>query len=200
VSLTFAIAKKAPVGVVIETYTSRLSRMHRWDLETDTFTPGQFLMGRATVEDISPDGRYVVYHATAYHQPVQNYLGVSHVPYFTALAFIEHRNWNSRLAVFREDGALVVDADREPSPLEIDGQAFSGRIDPGCPFPIIAESLWRETSSRERAYDEPRSRWVAVDGDLLVATEKDTKLRKFIAAFRREPFEAVEPPEWATRW
>lgn len=60
-SLTFAIAKNAPVGVVIETYTSRYSRIHRWDLETDTVTPGQFLKGRAGFQPESACGILPLY-------------------------------------------------------------------------------------------------------------------------------------------
>lgn len=132
--LTFAIARDAPVGAVIAAWSSRLSRMYRWDVENDTFEAGQFLKGRSRVLAISPDGKYVVYEADRMSITA---IGVSHVPYFTAKAFFPRPSNNAHIVEFGADGVIDIQTigyfDRIDHAVK---EGFVERVDPDCPFEI----------------------------------------------------------------
>jgi hypothetical protein len=174
--------------------------MHRWDLETDTFQAGQFVKARAYVVDISPDGKYVAYRADHYDARIQCYLAVAHGGYFTALAFFPTSiigYWDIRF----EEGKLFVATDPDFRQRRPPGKLYdSERITQGCPFEIVFRAPPNGTPQAEAVDDEPRNRTVAVDGDLLVATDKSTNLRSFVGAFPREPFQATEPADWVKAW
>lgn len=204
--ISWALARDADVGVVIAECSVKLSRMWHWDLRTDEFTPGQFLKGRAYVADISPDGRYVVTFALVYHRPERAYIGVSHIPYFTALAYFPTSPVSGG-AWFREDGALCVNDNPLLSIENGRGSPFPERIDPGCPFPIIRDAEWDDTLKRDWSNDARRDRLITTDRRSTVEADHcsifatdPTKTRKLLGTFLREPFESIPPPDWATRW
>jgi hypothetical protein len=202
VSLTYAIAKDASVGVVIAKYSGKLSRMYRWDLDTDTFTAGQFVKASATVEDISPDGRYVAYYAEAFHRREQSYIAVGQVPYFTALAFFPtfHLNWFH--ANFEGNERLSLGTRRYDHSYVEGFDLIQDRIDPGCPFEVVREVTSMEIENADRSYDQRRNRVISLDhqNHRLIATDRTSKASKVLGTFDREPFQAIEPPDWATKW
>lgn len=61
--LDVLFAAEAPVAVISRRGPRRHYRLIHWDLETDTFTPGQWMIGDVQITDLSPDGRYLLYHA-----------------------------------------------------------------------------------------------------------------------------------------
>src|SRR5689334_3590633 len=85
--VSLVVAADAPVAVVCEAFSQRLSRMFLWNLADDVFTAGQMLKGAATALDISNDGKYLLYHVSASSTKGNNWTCVSKPPYFTALAF-----------------------------------------------------------------------------------------------------------------
>jgi hypothetical protein len=199
VEITFALARNAPVGVVIASHSSRHSRIYRWDLETDVFTAGQFVKARAHVEDISADGRYVAYFATALHHLEQGYIAVAHIPYFTALALFPAHHILRNHARFLEDGRLSVEA----NPLGWSREhprIVRERMEPGCPFAIVRQENPPGLATRDRGVDQARNRLLTVEDALLVATDLKTKARSIIKGFTRDPFEAVATPDWAKTW
>ena len=65
------LAREAPKAVVFRRGPSGCVCTLGWDLETDTFTMGQWLKGRIYEyrSDLSPDGKFMIYFATDYRRP-----------------------------------------------------------------------------------------------------------------------------------
>lgn len=86
--LSVCIAREAPVAVILRRGPSKWVRLIRWDMETDTFEPGQWLHGRIPQCDLSPDGRYLAYFADDFrpHRHSEAWIAISRPPYLTALA------------------------------------------------------------------------------------------------------------------
>ncbi len=65
------LAREAPKAVVFRRGPSGCVCTLGWDLETDTFTMGQWLKGRIYEyrSDLSPDGSFMIYFATDYRHP-----------------------------------------------------------------------------------------------------------------------------------
>ena len=65
------LAREAPKAVVFRRGPSGRVCTIGWDLETDTFTVGQWLKGRIYEyrSDLSPDGEYMIYFATDFRRP-----------------------------------------------------------------------------------------------------------------------------------
>ena len=59
------LARDAPAAVVIRRGPARMVATFLWDRDTDTFTLGQWLVGRIYERraDLSPDGRHMIYFA-----------------------------------------------------------------------------------------------------------------------------------------
>jgi hypothetical protein len=83
-------ARDAPVVVLLRRGEKRsLWEMILWNLDTDTFTPGQWLTNATIMNGsscaISPDGTYFAYSYGTFKNKTYNCYGViSKVPYFTA--------------------------------------------------------------------------------------------------------------------
>lgn len=82
------VAHEARVAVLLRRGPSKRVRMIRWDLATDTFERGQWLVGRVYEDrcDISPNGRLFVYFAGKQGTALGTFTAVSRPPFFTALA------------------------------------------------------------------------------------------------------------------
>ena len=65
------LAREAPMAVVFRRGPSGRVCTLGWDLETDTFTMGQWLKGRIYEyrSDLSPDGKLMIYFATDFRRP-----------------------------------------------------------------------------------------------------------------------------------
>lgn len=82
------VASGARVAVLLRRGPSKRVRMIRWDLASDTFERGQWLVGRV-YEDrcgLSPDGRLFVYFAGKQGTKLGTFTAVCRPPFFTALA------------------------------------------------------------------------------------------------------------------
>lgn len=71
------LAREAPKAVVFRRGPTGQVCTLGWDLETDTFTMGQWLKGRIYEyrSDLSPDGQYMIYFAADFRRPntIQDY-------------------------------------------------------------------------------------------------------------------------------
>jgi hypothetical protein len=86
--LYVVLARRAPVGVIFRRGPTRHVRLISWNLEDDTFEPGQWLNGRVYERrcDLSPRGDLLIYFAAKHRPPFGSWTAVSRPPWFTALA------------------------------------------------------------------------------------------------------------------
>lgn len=198
VSVSFALAAFEPVGVVVVAFSNRLSRVYRWDLQTDTFAPGQFVKARARVHDLSMDGRYVAYEAylADYDHSAadiaDSYLGIAHVPYFTAVAFFPALRAYEPCIRFRDEHWVDV----RTGPVRDSGRLVE-RIESGSRFSFCRDRVPDRLPSSQR--DPHGDRIVfSVGGSIYVRVEGGPS--QLLHTFERTPFDEVPPPEWAKRW
>ena len=199
--VTFSIAQDAPIGVVCVAFTSRLSRLYTWSLLDDTFQPGQFLKARAYVQSISKDGRYFGYRAEAQHKIDQSYVAIARPGYFTALGFFPHPifHWDQPERIdFLTNGDIRVLSHREEIPYIVGYEQIQERITPGCPVTIHREATNHQTISSYEDSHQDRKIWSKKN---VIYSQKGVFSKpQVIGEFAKEPFEAIEPPEWAMRW
>lgn len=200
-SLSFAIARNAPIGVIIAAWSGRLSRMYHWNLETDEIQPGQFLKGCASVEDISMDGRFVAYHAQTFHRRIESYIGISRVPYFTALAFfpVYPLSWYS---VGFEPGKTLRIFIPPPSqflPEESRRLLQHFRVDAGSPFKMQYDAASFEPRD-DRHTDHVKKRLLRADASELTLFRVTQRGETPIFRFPKETFQEIKTPVWARVW
>lgn len=65
--LSVLFASVAPKAVILRRGPRKHWRLIVWDLETDTFTPGQWMKGYIRLWDLSPSGRKLIYWAAQHH-------------------------------------------------------------------------------------------------------------------------------------
>ena len=85
----FAIlARDARVGAIFRRGPSNQVLLIKWNLEDDSFEPGQWFKGRIYERrcDLSPSGRRLIYFAANHKKPYYAWTAVSRPPYLTALA------------------------------------------------------------------------------------------------------------------
>lgn len=119
-------AQDAPIVVILRRGIKRTTwELIRWNLETDTFQEGQWLLHKhmnGRYCSLSPDGTYFSYHYDTYGKSGEwtCHSVVSLVPNFTALYFcVEHHgNWEE--IQFAEDGCIVFDSSRLEKKSDID--------------------------------------------------------------------------------
>ncbi len=201
--ITARIAENEPKGVVIAASSGRLSRLYLWDTESDEFTPGQFLKGRAFVLDISPDAKYIVYRAHKFHTKAQEFLAISHPPYFSALAFFPLHFINGSHAQFVGPKTLRLRAVRRDLNDRIDGyDEIVDRIEPNCPLTIFREKqrLIQPISTTNPLRDSRHSRYIITENMTLYQSENEDGPWEEIKSFHKEEFQNIETPQWALRW
>ena len=205
-SLSFAIAPKARVGVIIASFSGKLSRMYSWDLDTDQVTKGQFLKGRSKVLDLSANGKYVAYYVEAFHRNAQSWIGLSHPPYYTALAFLPTNHLFQRDAYFTHDGTFIFHTEEQWRYWEGDPPPPTTRIDAGCPFSIKPESHVRRVmkslkdSRSEEAIDAKRNRVLVARGNSILSRSLPLREESPLLTFEREPFESIKTPTEFRVW
>lgn len=200
--LTVGIAKDEPKAVVIAAFSGRLSRMYLWDTETDEFNPGQFLKGRAIVLDISPDAKYVVYQADKFHKKEQQFLAISHPPYFSAVGFFPVHFTKGFHAHFEDPKTLKLSAERKDLGFFVDGyDKILERIEPNCPLKIIREKAkMSQPDTTKLVFDVRRNRYIKAENMTLYESEREEGPWKEMKTFHKEEFEEIDPPEWALQW
>lgn len=65
--LSVLFAAAAPKAVILRRGPRTYWRLINWDLETDTFTPGQWMRGLIKLCDLSPSGDKLIYWAAQHH-------------------------------------------------------------------------------------------------------------------------------------
>ena len=180
-------AADAPVAVLLRRGVSRDQwELNRWDLETDTFTAGQWLLGKhlhGKDAALSPDGRFLAYQYDIYGSGgyqshgsggYQSHAAVSLVPNFTAVLHNPGNGGHWDGVGFSADGSLA-------STLK------SGWITPrgtpqGTPAGFtLGQAPWTEKVAsgyvENESWTDPRGRvitlngaQVLVDGSLLYDT------------------------------
>ena len=82
------LAREAPVAAIFRRGPSRHVQLITWNLENDTFVPGQWFKGRIYERrcDLSPDGTLLIYFAATYKEPLSSWTAISKPPWFSALA------------------------------------------------------------------------------------------------------------------
>jgi hypothetical protein len=206
--VTFAIARDKPLGVVIVTYNSKLSRVFHWDLTTDTFTPSQFLKARANVLAISADGKYFGYQAESYRRGGESYVCVAKLGWFTALAFFPYSVYfRSPIIHFLDSGDIFVCTKRDPPAwFKSTWQGFfevaPDRITPGFDHQILRDwkkkqpnllKQWLEriglngSSTWNDQNDDHNHRIIFVRNNELLADSMVTDTEVLLATFVKEP-------------
>src|SRR5580692_1395652 len=81
------LAKNASVAVVFRRGPTRQVQMIKWNLDEDSFEEGQWFKGRIYERrcGLSPDGKYLIYFAATYKEPMRSWTAISKPPYFSAL-------------------------------------------------------------------------------------------------------------------
>lgn len=199
--LEIAFASKAPVAVIIRRGPTAWSQLVLWNMDSDTFTPGQWLHGRVAYASLSPNGKHLAMGIRAAKDKGGGfeYSLVSRPPYFTALAICFQYLTVSYLA-FSPTGELIWDPEK----------VIQWKAENQCPYRV--SSRWEEIQEhhardlKEREQSHPESdRWFSPDGRKLFAKDgvlyeelDDTNISLFdLNPFRQTP---VETPDWALRW
>jgi hypothetical protein len=164
-------ARDAPIAVLLRRTNKKKDwEMIRWDMETDTFTQGQWLMGKTMNGrycQLSADGKYFAYNYDLYGESKQNPSGnwachgvVSLVPNFTALYFCPNHMGNWEKIHFSEAGDVVFK----------DMEKKSEDAPPLIPWtkdmPLVPDS-YVDVNSQE--WRDPRGRVITTDGGKLLA-------------------------------
>jgi len=107
--LFVVMAREARIAAIFCHSAKNLTRLIRWDLETDVLAPGQWFKGTVfdRFADLSPKGDYLIYYAAkpAVELTPPAWTAVSRPPYFTALAMWPQARMDA--------GGGLFDADRE---------------------------------------------------------------------------------------
>lgn len=132
-------AHDANVAVILRRGERRsLWEMIRWDIETDTFTRGQWLTKAVMMNGaycaISPDGRHFAYWYSELQSPsFDTHAVISEVPYFTALLYTkEHAGMWDTLA-FNAQGQPMHTSGRlvKRNPTKLKPAAWEKGVDSG---------------------------------------------------------------------
>ncbi|MEI7575372.1 MAG: hypothetical protein WCK51_00635 [Armatimonadota bacterium] len=198
---TFAVAPRAGVGIVCVRYNSNLSRVFYWNLQDDSFEPGQMIKASAFVTTISSDGKYFGYWADDWGELVECYLCLAHVGYFSALAWFPTYVNTVRNIQFLPNGNVEYVSNRayavrtgEVCPPDI--------ITPGCPFeihPASWDSIGHSDGLREW-HDPRRDRRYWTERNQLLYRVGESEEVHILRTFERERFRAIPPPGWAQAW
>ena len=97
---TVFAARDAPVAVVLRRAAGGWSQLHRWDLDSDEVTAGEWLHARIfpTRCDLSPDGRLFGFfaHDGRPHRDAEGWTAIVRPPHVTALAaWWEDSTWTT---------------------------------------------------------------------------------------------------------
>lgn len=175
----YKAAKANTVVILRRGETKETWEMIRWNLDTDTFTEGQWLIKKqmnGAYASISPCGRYFgyFYQVYGYVKGVQKYEScgvVSQVPNFTALYFNGNHGGCWESVRFTEKGEVV------SSPMEKKG-------DVELPIAPHTATLASSGYIDKPSWTDPKGRIITTEGAKLLADGiviYDTTDHKFVA-------------------
>lgn len=202
--VTIAASRESERGVAVVAYSGRLSRVYDWDIRNDIFIPGQFVKARARAIDVSDDGKYFTYEADAFHKREQSYIGVAHIPFFTAIAFFPTLHVFLNTAHFGNGNSLVIHAERKEHSWVENYDLIQERIEPGCPFKILREEpidyLLYPLNGKQSVSNGYDFRRFIVQSHSIYEVSDYLDAPKLIHTFDIEEFQEVPPPDWAKVW
>lgn len=162
-------AADAPVAVLLRRGVSRDQwELIRWDLETDTFTAGQWLKGKhlhGKEAVLSPDGRFLAYQYDIYGgEGYQSHAAVSLVPNFTAVLHNPGNGGHWDGVGFSADGSLV-------STLKT-----GWVVPPGTPAGLaLGQAPWTEKVAsgyvENESWTDPHGRVITLNGAQVLVDE-----------------------------
>ena len=105
------LARDAPTGVIFRRGPSKRVLLISWNLETDTFVPGQWLKGRVYEDrcDVSPGGDLLLYFAADPRRPYYAWTAISRPPYLTALALWPQTDTRLGGGLFENQTSIALD-------------------------------------------------------------------------------------------
>lgn len=180
-------AQNANIVAILRRGSTRTEwELIRWDLDTDTFTEGQWLMKKVMNGkycSLSPNGLYFAYHYDEYKDngtTFESHGVVSKLPNFTALYHKANFGGNWATLTFTEDNAIVYGS-MSTEPMEKKG-------DIELPF-ADWETAKRANSGyidfeKEPVWQDPKGRSIRVDGAKLIVDNHvlyDTSDHMFVA-------------------
>ncbi len=135
----------------------------KWDVDTDTFTEGQWLMHKQMNGKycaISPNGRYFAYHYTEYTKHTNSASGVvSRLPNFTAIYYTDifPGNWDS--VGFNTDNSVCVAPEKGWELKNANCELTISQTQDYVPNGYISSEVWID----------PRGRSITTDRGMLLA-------------------------------
>lgn len=196
------IPSEGVLSTIVRRGPSHWSHLTTWNMDTDQFTPGQWLRGKLAHASLSPNGKHLTIAVMGGRTRVGSwedtqYVSVSRTPYFTSLA-IAFGGLCYTTGLFTVDGHLVMPF----------GNRTEWRAPSKCPYRQgTLEPRWYEKplEPNECSMSHPVSQWTTPNGRSLFAKEgvlyenlsSGSKLLFDANLLRPEP---IETPEWAKDW
>jgi hypothetical protein len=163
----------------------------KWNLDTDSFEPGQWLKGRIYERrcDLSPDGELLVYFAADFRRLIGSWTAISRPPFFTALALWPKGNCWGGGGMFASDSRLLLNhlSDETalapnfsvPKWLSVDtcGEWSGGGEDDPIWSSRLLRDGWTLTAYPEKTKDDRRAEmWIGFSGAVLSTNFQVTQL------------------------
>jgi hypothetical protein len=219
--LYFLLAREAPVGVLFRRGPSQWTQLVRWNLEEDTFEPGQWFKGRLYEKraDLSPDGTKLIYFARklnartlADREYTYAWTAISRPPYLTALALWPKGDcWNGG-GLFATDTRVWLNhfktqarahANHPPKGLEVKCHEGERGEDDTVLARRLSRDGWRQVSEWKgrfvrsdfaTVYEEMRARGLSSDEMLAESLERKLYTLSTRAGYVTEQPEVREKP------
>lgn len=104
------LSRESSQGVVFRRGPSSQVLLIRWNLDTDSFEPGQWLKARVYERrsDLSPNGEFLVYFAADFRRSIRSWTAISRPPFFTALALWPKGDCWGGGGLFASDSRLLL--------------------------------------------------------------------------------------------
>jgi len=173
----YKAAKANVVGILRRESSSKENwELIRWDLDTDTFTEGQWLMNKqmnGKYAAISPCGRFFAYHYNIYMKEDWACHGVvSSLPNFTALYFNEEHRGNWESIRFTEKGEIHSPPMVKKGDVEL---SFVHHSTPVISSGFIGEASWTDPKGRVITTEDGK---LLADGVVLYDTTEHVFIAK----------------------
>jgi len=160
------VAPRAPSNAVILRRTDGKKmewEMIRWDIDTDTFTAGQWLRKKCIFTNsaaISPDGLHFAYQYFSVISTWECHAVVSRVPNFTAVYHTESAGkWDS--ITFSEDGAVIWSS--------VSSEPMEPRGDGAHPPLVPSSTQSAPTGYKPEDFTDNRGRYITTKDGVLFA-------------------------------
>jgi hypothetical protein len=107
------LARDAPTGVIFRRGPSKRVLLVSWNVDTDTFSVGQWFKGRVYEDrcDLSPSGDLLLYFAADQQPPYYTWTAISQPPYLTALALWPKGDTRGGGGLFENETCIALDHD-----------------------------------------------------------------------------------------